>query len=293
MTIEKSRSTAARWIPLRRRFARYHAAALAVALAAGLPHDAALAGGQAQETIKLGVLAPLSGSYKDAGVDIVDGAKLAVDRINAAGGVLGKKLELISHDDACDPDQAAQAANKLAASGVVAIAGGYCSSAALPELRVLHDQHVPYVLDASTFPQLTEHGWHNTFRTIGRTDAQGVLAASLMKGALRAKRAAVMNDGSTYSQGLAQSAVKALKREGVDVVYDDAISPGQKDYLATVKAVSLQNPDVLYFTGYYTEAAVLARNLREAKSGIAYFMGNGAADRSNSSPAPLPRCKTP
>jgi len=280
MTIEKSRSTAARWIPLRRRFARYHAAALAVALAAGLPHDAALAGGQAQETIKLGVLAPLSGSYKDAGVDIVDGAKLAVDRINAAGGVLGKKLELISQDDACDPDQAAQAANKLAASGVVAIAGGYCSSAALPELRVLHDQHVPYVLDASTFPQLTEHGWHNTFRTIGRTDAQGVLAASLMKGALRAKRAAVMNDGSTYSQGLAQSAVKALKREGVDVVYDDAISPGQKDYLATVKAVSLQNPDVLYFTGYYTEAAVLARNLREAKSGIAYFMGNGAADRS-------------
>lgn len=279
MTIEASRSIAARWVPRRSRFARYAVASLAVALAAGWPPRAAFAGAEAQ-AIKVGVLAPLSGSYKDAGVDIVDGAKLAVERINAAGGVQGKKLELVSQDDACDPDQAAQAASKLAASGVVAVAGGYCSSAALPELRVLHDRHVPYVLDASTFPQLTEHGWHNAFRTIGRTDAQGALAASLMKGALHAKRAAVMNDGSTYSQGLAQSAVGALKRGGVDVVYDDAISPGQKDYLATVKAVAEKNPDVLYFTGYYTEAAVLARNLREAKSGVGYFMGNGAADRS-------------
>lgn len=279
MTIDRSRSIAARWISLRSRFVRYPVASLVAALAAGLPHGAAFAGGPA-ETVKLGVLVPLSGSYKDAGIDIVDGAKLAVDRINAAGGVLGRKIELISQDDACDADQAAQAAGKLAAAGVVAIAGGYCSSAALPELRVFHVQRIPYVLDASTFPQLTEHGWHNAFRTIGRTDAQGVLAASLMKGALHAKRAAVMNDGSTYSQGLAQSAVAALKRDGVDVVYDDAISPGQKDYLATVKAVSERNPDVLYFTGYYTEAAVLAKNLREAKSGIGYFMGNGAADRS-------------
>ena len=123
MTIDRSRSIAARWISLRSRFVRYPVASLVAALAAGLPHGAAFAGGPA-ETVKLGVLVPLSGSYKDAGIDIVDGAKLAVDRINAAGGVLGRKIELISQDDACDADQAAQAAGKLAAAGVVAIAGG-------------------------------------------------------------------------------------------------------------------------------------------------------------------------
>lgn len=246
--------------------------ALLFALAASQTH--------AQDAIKIGVPAPLSGSYKNAGADIVDGAKLAAAHINAAGGVMGKKLEIVPQDDACNPDEAANAAKQLIAEGIAVAAGGYCSSAALPEIRVLHDQRIPFVLDASTIPQLTEHGWPDVFRTIGRTDAQGGLAAGLMQGVLHAKRAAVVNDGSSYSQVLAQSTVAALKQIGVDVVYDNAISPGQKDYGDIVKTVAVSKPDVLYFTGYYTDAAVLAKNLRELQSPIKYFMGNGTADPS-------------
>jgi len=253
-----------------------------VATSVGLPlaFAIALCPAQAQDTIKIGVPAPLSGSYQNAGTDVVDGARLAVEQINAAGGVRGRMLELVPQDDACDPDVAAKATTQLVATGVVAVAGGYCSSAALPELRVLHDRHIPYVLDASTIPQLTDHGWPDVFRTIGRTDAQGTLSASLMEGVLHAKRAAVMNDGSTYSQVLAESAVAALKRDGVEVVYDDAITPGQSDYRDIVHAVGNLKPDVLYFTGYYTEAAALAKALRELAPSIKHFMGNGTADPS-------------
>ena len=247
-------------------------ASLAVAISAGLA--------SAQDTIKIGVPAPLSGSYQHAGMDIVDGGRLAVDQINAAGGELGKKFELVPQDDACDPDGAARAATQLIAAGVVAVAGGYCSSAALPELRVLHDRHIPYVLDASTFPQLTEHGWSDVFRTIGRGDAQGRFAAQFMKDVLHATRAAVIDDGSTYSHGLARSTIAALRQAGVEVVYDRAITPAQPDYRDVVKAATDAKADVLYFTGYYTDAAVLAKNRRELTPAIKYFMGNGTADPS-------------
>lgn len=249
------------------------AAAMGIALAAALmPRPA-----PAQDVIRIGVPVPLTGSYQEAGTDIVDGARLAVDQINAAGGVLGKRLELAPADDACNADSAASAATQLAAESVAAAAGGYCSSAAVPELRVLHDRRIPYVLDASTFPSLTEHGWNDAFRTIGRMDAQGVLAAKFMKEVLHAKRAAVINDGSTYSVGLATSTIDALKQEGVDIAYNGAISPGQPDYRNTVKAAAAAKPDVLYFTGYYTEAVVLAQNRRELATSIQYFMGNGTA----------------
>lgn len=252
------------------------AGAIWIALPLAFAPDAA----QAQATIKIGVPVPLSGSYRQAGNDILDGARLAVEQINAAGGVLGKKLELVQQDDACNPDEGAKAATQLVAAGVAAVAGGYCSSAALPEARVLHDWHIPYVLDASTSPQLTEHGWADIFRTIGRVDAQGAFAAQFMKDVLHARRAAVVNDGTTYSDGLAKSTVAALKQNGVEVVYDAAMTPGQPDYRDVVKAAADRKPDVLYFTGYYTEAAVLAKNRLEVTPAIGYFMGNGTADPS-------------
>jgi branched-chain amino acid transport system substrate-binding protein len=234
----------------------------------------------AQDTIKIGVPAPLSGAYQDAGNDICDGARLAVNQINAAGGVLGKQLELIQQDDACNPDKAAQAAEALVRAKVVAVAGGYCSSAALPELNVLHAAGIPCVLDASTSPQLTDHGWSGVFRTIGRADAQGGYVAGFIKSMLHAKRAAVINDGSTYSQTLAQDTIAALKQDGVDTVYDAALTPGQHDYRDVAVAAGNSHPDVIYFTGYYPEAAALSKDVRALDLPIKSFISSGTADPS-------------
>src|SRR5471030_309808 len=145
------------------------AALAAVAALAGMAPS--LVQGQGA-TIKIGVPVPLSGSSANAGTDIVNGAKLAATKINAAGGVLGKQIEIVPEDDACDAQTAVQAAQKLVDAGVVAVAGGYCSSAALPELTTFHRAGIPYVLDASTNPKLTEMGYDNVFRTIGRDDSR-------------------------------------------------------------------------------------------------------------------------
>jgi len=229
-------------------------------------------------TIKIGVPVPLSGSSANAGTDIVNGAKLAATKINAAGGVLGKQIEIVPEDDACDAQTAVQAAQKLVDAGVVAVAGGYCSSAALPELTTFHRAGIPYVLDASTNPKLTEMGYDNVFRTIGRDDEQGPFAASFIKNSLHAKRAAVINDNTTYSKGLADNTVEALKKDGVEVVYDDAITPGQMDYSPTLTHVAALKPDVIYYTGYFSEAGLIVKEARQLGLKMTLMGGDATND---------------
>ncbi|WP_395063495.1 branched-chain amino acid ABC transporter substrate-binding protein [Paraburkholderia silvatlantica] len=253
--------------------------ALHATLALTLFSLAVLAPGLAQaETIKIGVPVPLSGSSAAAGTDILNGAKLAAARINAAGGVLGKQIELVPEDDACDAQTAVQAAQKLVDAGVVAVAGGYCSSAALPELTAFHRAGIPYVLDASTNPKLTEMGYDNVFRTIGRDDEQGPFAASFMKNSLHAKRVAVIDDNTTYAKGLAQNTVESLKKMGVDVVYADSITPGQMDYSPTLTKVSSLKPDVIYYTGYFSEAGLVVKEARQVGLKMTFMGGDGTND---------------
>ncbi|HET6184432.1 MAG TPA: branched-chain amino acid ABC transporter substrate-binding protein [Acetobacteraceae bacterium] len=232
----------------------------------------------ADDTIKIGVPVPLSGSYANAGQDILNGAKLAADDINAKGGVLGKKIEIVGEDDACDAQTAVQAAQKLIDAGVVAVAGGYCSSAALPEATPFHRAGLAYVLDASTNPKLTQLGFNDIFRTIGRDDQQGPFAANFMANALHARRAAVINDNTTYAKGLADATVAALKNEKVDVVYDDAITPGQMDYTPVLTRVAGLKPDVTYYTGYFSEAGLMVKEARQINLPGHFMGGDGTND---------------
>ena len=231
----------------------------------------------AQGTIKIGVPVPLSGSYASAGEDILNGAKLAAEHINANGGVLGKKIELAAEDDACDAQTGVQAAAKLIDAGVVAIAGGYCSSAALPELTPLHRAGLAYVLDASTNPKLTEIGYNDVFRTIGRDDEQGPFAADFMGNFLHAKRAAVIHDNTTYAKGLADATVASLKQDKVDVVYNNAITPGQMDYTPVLTRVASLKPDATYYTGYFSEAGLMVKEARQINF-PGRFMGGDATN---------------
>lgn len=229
---------------------------LYAALPAMLTFGAAAA---SADTIKIGVPVPLSGPYASAGVDVLNAAKLAAAKINAAGGVLGKQIEILGEDDACDAQQGVQAAQKLVDAGVAAVAGGYCSGAALPELTALHRAGIPYILDASTNPKLTSMGFDNVFRTIGRDDQQGPFAADFIANYLHAKKAAVIDDNTVYSKGLADNTVAGLKKDGVDVVYYDAVTPGQMDYSAVLSHVASLGPDVIDYTGYFAEAGLMAK----------------------------------
>lgn len=234
-------------------------------------------GGQGSKgAILIGVPVPLSGEYASAGTDILHGAQLAAKDINAKGGVNGQKIQIVSQDDACQASTGSQAAQKLISQGIVAAAGGYCSTAAFPELQAFHRMGIPYVMDASTNPQLTEQHFAEAFRTIGRDDEQGPIAASFITGFLHGKRVAVGNDNSTYAKGLADATVGALQQDGAQVVFNNALTPGQSDYTSFLTKIGQAKPDVFYYTGYYPEFGLL---LKEAKQlGLKFTMMGGDAN---------------
>lgn len=228
--------------------------------------------------IKIGVLGPLSGAYASAGTDIVDAAQLAAKNINSKGGVMGKTIKIISQDDACDAQTGVQAAQKLVTEGVVAVDGGYCSGAALPESSVLHRHNIPFVLDASTNPQLTEQGFHDVFRVIGRDDEQGPFAAKFISSFLHAKTAAIIDDNTTYAKGLAVDTQTPLLKDGVKVVYFNAITPGESDYTSVLTKVKSLNPDVIYFTGYFAEGGILIKEFHQLNMHGTFMAGDANTD---------------
>ncbi|RKS73660.1 ABC-type branched-subunit amino acid transport system substrate-binding protein [Actinomadura pelletieri DSM 43383] len=225
--------------------------------------------------IKIGVPAPLSGDSASAGQDILAAARVAAAEINKAGGVDGRDIEIVEADDQCSAQQGAQAAQKLLNSGVVAVAGGYCSGAAVPAIPIYGRRNVPFVLDASTNPSLTDTGKGKVFRTCGRDDNQGLVAAKFMTGQLRARRIALLHDNTTYAKGLADAAANSVKRLGGQVVYQDALQPGQSDYSPVLTKVASTKPDVLYFTGYFAEAGLLMKQRRQL--GLTFTLMGGDA----------------
>lgn len=230
------------------------------------------------DPILIGVTGPTSGQYASSGEDIGNAAKLAADDINAKGGVLGRPLQIVVQDDACQAQTAAQAASKLISQGVVAVAGGYCSSASAPELQAFHEAQIPFVMAASTNPDLTEQGFPEAFRTIFRDDVQGPFAAKFMHDYLKASKVAVVHDNTTYAAGLADATVKALKDLGVDVVFYDALTPGQSDYTSILTKASQAGPQVFYYTGYFAEFGLLLKQAKQLGLDMQMMGGDATND---------------
>ena len=239
----------------------------------------ALGAGAQGAPIKIGVPVPLSGGNAKMGNDISQAATLAVEEWNAKGGVLGRKLEIVAFDDACDAQQSVTAAHKLVDGGVVAVAGGYCSSAAIPASAVYHDAGVAFVADASSNPKLTDQGFENVFRVIGRDDQQGPYAAGFMMNTLKAKKIAIIHDNTLYAKGLADATKAALEgKPGVQVVFFDAVTPGEKDFSAVLTKVKSLSPDVTYYTGYYPEGGLIAKQFKDLGVSGKFMAGDANND---------------
>ncbi len=252
--------------------------AAVVSLALLVPFTALGVGAQGA-TIKIGVPVPLSGGNAKMGDDIAKAATLAAEEWNAKGGVLGRKLEIMSFDDACDAQQSVTAAHKLIDAGVAAVAGGYCSSAAIPASAVYHDAGVAFVADASSNPKLTDQGFGNVFRVIGRDDQQGPYAAGFMMKTLKAKRIAIIHDNTVYAKGLADATKAAVDgKPGVQLVFFDAVTPGEKDFSAVLTKVKSLNPGVTYYTGYYPEGGLIAKQFKDLGVSGKFMAGDANND---------------
>ena len=224
-------------------------ALLLAGLLASCAQDSGGSSGDSAE-IKIGVSGPHSGPYAAFGEQLWRGATQAIEDINAAGGINGVKLVAVKGDDACEPKQAVNVANRLVEQDKVsAVVGHFCSSSSIPASEVYAESDILMVTPASTNPTVTDRNLPAVMRVCGRDDQQGRVAGDYIADDLLAGSVAVIHDKDTYGQGLADAARAQLDARGVNVVLYEGLTRGEKDFNALVTKIRGLNPDVVYFGG--------------------------------------------
>ncbi|MFB9309445.1 branched-chain amino acid transport system substrate-binding protein [Agromyces hippuratus] len=265
----------------RRRKRLLHVAAAAGVLALTAGCSSGLAGGGSEAAadgpIKIGMLAPFSGSESAFGEYMQNGAQLAVNEINADGGVLGRDLELLVEDDACDATTAVSGANKLVTDGIVASVGGYCSGATLPTLPIFDEAGIPMVIPAANSNELVDQGLPGVFLINGTGDQQAEAAVTYAK-QIGATNVAVVDDATSYSADLAGAFTEQATAAGLDVVVSETITPGENDYSAVATTLAAEKPALVYWTGYYQEGGLIARQSQDAGFDGVFLVADGSVD---------------
>ncbi|MBU1247644.1 MAG: branched-chain amino acid ABC transporter substrate-binding protein [Proteobacteria bacterium] len=224
---------------------------------------------QAEPVLKLGSMSPLTGPYSADGNDIANGAKAAIDVIKAEGGIEGfSDIVIFPEDTACDPKQAVASANKLISEGVVGVVGAYCSSSTIPSSETFDPEKILMVTPASTNPTVTERGLKYMFRMCGRDDHQAPSAVKFMSDFLKAKTIFIVDDKTTYSEGLANEVAMHCEKNGIEILARDHVNQGDKDFSAVLTKVKAMNPDVFYISLQNSATGALML-IQAARMGIA------------------------
>jgi branched-chain amino acid transport system substrate-binding protein len=252
--------------------------AAAVLLAVAACGETAAPSSPTPGTVRLGTLVPLTGRSSPSGEAMVNAARLAVSEANAAGGVLGRQVELIVEDDACDPGTAVTAARTLVGKDIVASVGGYCSSATVPTLKIFRAAGVPMIVAQSNSTDLLAPGYNSVFLICGTVVAEADFAVDWMK-RLGGTRLAVVHDGTSFPITLAESTAATAKHSGgLTVTGEFELSQGAPSYTRIARSVLSGKADIVYYTGYYAEANQLIKDLRGAGFTGKILVGDGATD---------------
>jgi branched-chain amino acid transport system substrate-binding protein len=219
----------------------------------------ALCAGAAQAQIAIGVAGPMTGSDASFGVQLREGAAEAVADINAKGGILGERLNLVVGDDACDPRQAVSVANDMQSRGVVFVDGHYCSASSIPASKVYTDAGIIEISPASTNPDYTDHGDWNIFRVCGRDDQQGKVAGEYIAKNFASANVAILSDNSAYGKGLADQTQKFMNAAGKKETLYLTYVPGESDYSALVSRLKQAGITVAYLGGYHPDGGLILR----------------------------------
>ncbi len=231
----------------------------------------------AHAEILIGVAGPMTGQYAWFGEQYARGAEMAVDDINAAGGVLGERVQLIVGDDGCDGDQAVAVASKFASDGVIFVAGHFCSGASIPASKIYEQVGLLMISPSSTNTKLTDEGGPNIFRVCGRDDQQGFIAGNYLADEWGNKRITILHDNTAYGEGLADETRKQLNKRGVKEAMYQAYEPGLRDYSALISKMQSAGIDVFYVGGYSTEAALMLRQARLGGYEVQLISGDALA----------------
>ena len=245
-------------------------------MAAAAAVAALSAGSRAQEPIKIGEYASLTGKEAAFGQSSHKGTLLAVEEINARGGVLGRQVELITEDNQSKQGESATIVKKLISrEKVVAILGEVASMRSLEAAPICQAYKVPMVSPSSTYPKVTEIG-NYIFRVCFTDRFQGHVLAKVAKDTLKIRRVALLTSvSSAYSVGLAEYFKERFTADGGQIVIEQRYTEGSKDFDAQLTAIKAAGVEGIFVPGYYTEAALICRQARELGITVPLFGGDG------------------
>ncbi|WP_449180594.1 branched-chain amino acid ABC transporter substrate-binding protein [Trinickia sp. YCB016] len=223
-------------------------------------------GAHAQEVVRIGHVAPLTGGTAHLGKDSENGARLAVEEINAGGLLIGGKrvtLQLDPQDDAGDPRTATQVAQKLVDDKVAGVVGHLNSGTSIPASRIYHDAGIVEISQAATNPAYTQQGFNTTYRVVATDAQQGPALAAYAAKSLAVKTVAIVDDSTAYGQGLANEFAQAAKAAGMTVVSHDATNDKAVDFRAILTKIKGENPDAILYGGMDATGGPFAKQARQ------------------------------
>ncbi|MBO1807270.1 branched-chain amino acid ABC transporter substrate-binding protein [Serratia ureilytica] len=231
----------------------------------------------ADDTVLIGLAGPLTGPSARIGKDLENGARLAIADANAQKPTLNGKpvtFKLVSEDDQSDPRTAVAVAQRLVDEGVAGVVGHWNTGTSIPAARIYHDAGIAQVAPVATGHGYTQQGFDTSFRVMGHDDNGGNYAGQYAVKTLKAKRIAVIDDRTAFGQGLADEFIKSLQAQGVQPVTREYVDDKTVDFSAVLTTVRSKNADLIFFGGVDSQAAPLARKLKQLGMN-AQLMGAG------------------
>jgi branched-chain amino acid transport system substrate-binding protein len=259
---------------------KYPRIALLAGMLAGLALTAGCSNGgsdvEAGSTIRVGEFASLTGKEATFGTSSHEGTVLAVEELNAAGGVLGKQLELLSEDNRSLPGESATIAKKLITRDrVIALLGEVASGRSLEAAPIAQANQIPMISPSSTNPKVTETG-DFIFRVCFIDPFQGTLLAGFAQRTLGAKKVALFSDvAAPYSVGLGEYFKQAWLEGGGQIASEVKYTGGDKDFKAQLTVIKAANPDAIMVPGYYNDVGLIVAQARQLGITVPLFGGDG------------------
>lgn len=230
----------------------------------------------AEETLKVGVQAPITGSYANEGQGIDQSVRLLAEQINAKGGVMGRQIEVITCDDEGTAMKAAICAKDLVNKGVSMVIGSYTSTCAEAAQATYFRAGVLQTSDG-TSDSLTEHGYWTFFRNSFPNSAEATFSADYMVNEKKYQRIAILSDFSSYADGLANAVEESVKKLGGNIVAREKVKAGSQNFTPVLTQLKSKKPDVIFFAGYYSDGGLI-RSQQVALGIKADFIGGDAND---------------
>ena len=228
--------------------------------------------------VKIGHVGPISGSIAHLGKDNENGAKMAVEELNAKGVMIGGKkvkLELVLEDDAGDPKQGTAVAQKLADMKVSGVIGHLNSGTSIPASKIYSAAGIPQISPSATNPAFTRAGYKTTFRVVADDVHLGGTLGRYAVSTLKGKSIAVIDDRTAYGQGVAEEFVKAVKKAGGNIVGQEFTTDKATDFMPILTTLKGKKPDIIFFGGMDAVAGPMMRQMKNLGINAKFMGGDG------------------